>query len=211
MLRIAVSPLGRVEVSAPNDVSDADIIARVRRRASWIARQLSRFDRWRPRTPPRQYESGETHLFLGRPYRLLILQGPMDVALDGSRLVMTLPSDGTRALRQSVLRNWYRRQARRVFPERLDAVLPPFARRGVMRPRLLIREMTRRWGSYTTQGSLVLNLELVRASPSLVGYVIAHELAHALHPHHGPEWNDLLTRILPDWRTRKDQLELELL
>lgn len=82
---------------------------------------------------------------------------------------------------------------------------------GVERPRLMIREMTHRWGSFTAKGLLVLNLELVRASPSLIDYVIAHELAHALHPDHGAKWEELLTRAMPDWRARKDELERELL
>ena len=211
-LRISVTPEGRVVVSAPADASDADIVNRVRRRGAWIVRQRARFERWRPRTPPRQYEGGETHLFLGRPYRLLKVRSEaFGVRVDGDRLVLNMPQDKGPAFRRAVVRHWYRLQARRVFPERLAAILPPFARLGVKRPRLVIREMTHRWGSFTAKGVLVLNLELVRASPSLIDYVIAHELAHALHPNHGAGWEELLTRVMPDWLVRKDELERELL
>ncbi len=211
-LRIAVTPEGEVVVSAPTHANDADIVSRVRRRGAWIVRQQARFDRWRPRTPPRQYESGETHLLLGRPYRLLNEPGTtIGVRIDGDRLVLTLPQDKGLDFRRTVLRHWYRLHAHRIFPERLSAILPPFARLGVERPRLVIREMTHRWGSFTAKGALVLNLELVRASSSLIDYVIAHELAHALHPDHGAGWEGLLTRVMPDWRTRKDELERELL
>ncbi|GGK50527.1 M48 family metallopeptidase [Salinarimonas ramus] len=211
-LRIVVTPEGEVVVSAPSHASDADIISRVRRRGAWIVRQRARFDRWRPRTPPRQYESGETHLLLGRPYRLLVEAGTsIGVRIEGSRLILTEPDNKGLVFRRTVLRHWYRLHAHRIFPERLRAVLPPFARLGVERPRLVIREMTHRWGSFTAKGALVLNLELVRASPSLIDYVIAHELAHALHPDHGWGWEELLTRAIPDWRARKDELERELL
>lgn len=211
-LRIAVTPEGEVVVSAPQEARDEDIVSRVRRRGAWIVRQQARFDRWKPRTPPRQYESGETHLLLGRPYRLLKQTGSaIGVRLDGDRIVLTLPQDKGLIFRRTVIQHWYQLHAHRIFPERLTAVLPPFARQGVVRPRLVIREMTHRWGSFTAKGALVLNLELVRASPSLIDYVIAHELAHALHPDHGAGWEDLLTRVLPDWRTRKNELERELL
>lgn len=211
-LRIAVTPEGRVEVSAPADASDSDIVSRVRRRGAWITRQLARFDRWRPRTPPRQYESGETLLFLGRPYRLLIAVGRhIGVQIDGARLVLTLPERKDQIYRRTIVRHWYRLQAHRFMPERLRVVLPPFERQGMDRPQLIIREMTHRWGSYTAKGNLVLNADLVRASPSLIDYVIAHELAHALHADHGPEWEALLTRVMPEWRNRKDELERELL
>lgn len=211
-LRIAVTPEGEVIVSAPTHANDADIVSRVRRRGAWIVRQQVKFDRWRPRTPPRQYESGETHLLLGRPYRLLVEAGAaIGVRTDGGRLVLTLPQDKGPAFRRTIVRHWYGLHAHRLFPERLTSVLPPFARLGVERPRLVIREMTHRWGSFTAKGALVLNLELVRASPSLIDYVIAHELAHALYPDHGANWVELLTRVMPDWRTRKDELERELL
>jgi predicted metal-dependent hydrolase len=211
-LRIVVTPDGEVVVSAPTHANDADIVSRVRRRGAWIVRQQAHFDRWRPRTPARQYESGETHLLLGRPYRLLIETGmTLGVRIDGDRLVLNLPRDKGLVFRRTVFRHWYRLHAYRIFPERLSAILPPFARLCVERPRLIVREMTHRWGSFTAKGALVLNLELVRASPSLIDYVIAHELAHALHPDHGAEWKDLLSRVMPDWRTRKDELERELL
>lgn len=136
---------------------------------------------------------------------------PIDVRLDGDRLVLSLPDDKGMVFRRTVLQHWYRIYAHRVFPERLSAILPPFARLGVARPRLVIRNMTHRWGSFTAKGALILNLDLVRASPSLIDYVIAHELAHALHPDNGAGWEELLTRVMPDWRARKDALERELL
>ncbi|MBQ0821080.1 M48 family metallopeptidase [Microvirga sp. HBU67558] len=71
--------------------------------------------------------------------------------------------------------------------------------------------MRTRWRSFTSAGNLVLNADLVRASVSLIDYVIAHELAHALVPNHGAEWRDVLSRVMPNWMDRKEQLEHQLL
>ena len=70
--------------------------------------------------------------------------------------------------------------------------------------------MTKRWGSYTPKGRIVLNVDLVRASPAQIDYVICHELAHAFHPDHGKEWRDMLSNIMPDWEGRKLMLETQL-
>src|SRR5580693_3692216 len=35
--------------------------------------------------------------------------------------------------------------------------------------------------SYTRSGRIVLNVDLIRASPMLIDYVICHELTHAFH------------------------------
>jgi len=211
-LRIAVAPNGRVCVSAPVAATDDEVCQRVARRGGWISRQLRQFDHWRPKTPPRQYLSGETHLFLGRQYRLHVTsEGAPDVRLDGDRLVLAVHEEGSFTHRRTVLQRWYALQSRRIFPQRLDVAVPPFLRVGVAKPRLIIRVLARRWGSYTAAGNLVLNRDLVRASPHLIDYVVTHELAHAVHPDHGSDWQDLVTRTMPDWRERKRQLEQQLL
>jgi predicted metal-dependent hydrolase len=40
-----------------------------------------------------------------------------------------------------------------------------------------------------------------------IEYVVVHELCHSVVPHHGPKFEALLTRCLPDWRERKARLE----
>jgi predicted metal-dependent hydrolase len=67
--------------------------------------------------------------------------------------------------------------------------------------------MSKRWGSFTPGGRVVLNVDLVRASPRLIDYVICHELAHAFYPNHGDGWRSLLETVMPDWAERKAQLE----
>lgn len=211
-LRIVVSPDGSVAAHAPDQATDDEIVARVSRRGGWIKRELLRCERWRPRTPARQYVSGETHLFLGKQYRLVVTsEGAPQVRLDGDRIVLAVRENSNFVHRRTLLRHWYGLQSHRVFPERLEATAPPFLRLGVVKPRLIIRAMSQRWGSFTSKGNLVLNSELVQASPHLIDYVIAHELAHALYPDHGLSWQGLLTQAMQDWRSRKDDLERQLL
>ncbi|WP_375390431.1 M48 family metallopeptidase [uncultured Sphingomonas sp.] len=211
-LRIVVSPDGSVAAYAPDRATDDEIVTRVSRRGGWIKRELLRCERWRPRTPARQYVSGETHLFLGKQYRLVVTgEGAPNVRLDGDRIILAVRENSNYVHRRTLLRHWYGLQSHRIFPVRLDVAALPFLRMGVVKPRLIIRLMSQRWGSFTAKGNLVLNSELAQASPHLIDYVIAHELAHALHPDHGPNWQGLLTQTMPDWRKRKDDLEHQLL
>lgn len=138
-------------------------------------------------------------------------EGAPDVRLDGDRMILAVRPDRSFVQRRVLVRHWYWLQGHRVFPERLAATAPPFVRLGIAEPRLVIRTMSQRWGSFTARGNLVLNSELAQASPHLIDYVIAHELAHALHPDHGTGWQGLLAQTMPDWRARKDELERQLL
>ena len=71
-LEIAVEPDASVVVAAPFDVPIEAIAEKVRKRAAWVRRQQRFFSQFMPRTPERRYLAGETHLYLGRQYRLKV-------------------------------------------------------------------------------------------------------------------------------------------
>lgn len=211
-LRIVVDPEGEVAVTAPLQATDEAVIARVSRRGDWIQRQQERFSRWRPKTPVRQYLSGETHLFLGDQLRLQIEPGlARGVEKRGNRLVVGLGNAKGRGLARELVQGWYAAQARLILRERWQAQHGIWVRYGAQASRLIVRPLRNRWGSMTPAGSLVLNADLVRASPQLIDYVIAHEMGHLLHPDHGKAWRSLLSRVIPDWEERKSRLETQLL
>lgn len=71
-LEIAVHPDAQVIVKAPKGTNPKAIQCRMVKRARWIIKQINYFRKFEPRTPSRCYVGGETHLFLGRHYRLKI-------------------------------------------------------------------------------------------------------------------------------------------
>jgi predicted metal-dependent hydrolase len=129
-LTIEVHPDGRVLVRAPLGCPDALIAERVARRAAWISRQLAEFAAYRPRTPARQYVNGETHLYLGRQYRLRLEAGAAaGVRLAQGRMLVTLPGlpglidrgpdpapDPAPERVRALLYHWYRQRALIIVP-----------------------------------------------------------------------------------------------
>jgi len=77
-MEIAVHPDQTVIVKAPVGANYTAVEKKVRKRAGWIKRQLDFFRQFDPRTPRRNYVSGETHLYLGRRYRIKIHQGQLN-------------------------------------------------------------------------------------------------------------------------------------
>lgn len=207
-LAISVEPNLRVSVVAPED-SDLDTIAAlVRKRAPWILRQQRELEQYLPQTPPRQYVSGETHRYLGRQYRLKVVEGsPEGVKLSrGWLYIQATDKRDTERVRQ-LLDGWYAAQARRVFPERLSAMLPRVQLLGVTeRPALSIKPLVARWGSCSGSGSITLNLRLMQVPKQYIDYVIIHELCHLIEHNHSRRFYQLLDRAMPDWRERRRAL-----
>ena len=209
-LGISVQPDLRVVVKAPEGTPLAEIEARVLKRAPWIIKQQKDLARYLPHLPPRQYVSGETHRYLGRQYRLKVVESESGteepVKRDRNFITVHVPDKaGTEHVRE-LLDDWYHAHARRLFRERLDACFPKMEHVGVPYPELAVRAMRSRWGSCSPKGRITLNVKLIKVPTSYIDYVIFHELCHLAEPYHSPRYYELLDRVLPDWRERRDGL-----
>jgi predicted metal-dependent hydrolase len=208
-LGISVHPDLSVTVKAPLDSDFVLIEQKVKKRAAWILRQQRTFERYLPGLPHRQYVSGETHRYLGRQYRLKVIQcdpGAEQVRMTRGRIFIHVRDPGDRKRVKRLLTQWYRRRAARVFRERLDACFDEVASLGIAYPELRIRIMKSRWGSCMPPGRIRLNLKLVQVSKRYIDYVIMHELCHLKEPNHSKAYYVLLDGVMPDWRERKRQL-----
>lgn len=211
-LEIAVEPDAKVVVAAPVDAPIEAIAEKVRRRGAWIRRQQRHFSQFLPRTPEPLYVAGATHRFLGRQYRLKVLRAakPGVQRVRGFVIVRTREPERPETTKRLV-EGLYRREARKIFAERMEAVLGRFPDPVRFRPAgLIVRRMAKRWGSLSPAGRLLLNRRLVEAPTDAIDYVIAHELCHMAEPHHGAAFYRLLGRVLPDWEERKRRLEVEM-
>ncbi len=209
-LGIKVYPGGSIEVFAPVDADEGEIFRKLRSKAPWVLKQLDHFDSFRPLTPPRKYVSGETHLYLGRQYRLKIVAGADKVIKAYSGQLWMYNTDITPTALNLQLYQWYREKAITVFEEMLDEVLPKFRKYKIEKPALIVRSMSKRWGSCTPAGKIILNTELIKAPKGSIEYVIIHELCHLVHHNHTKPFFDLQNRMLPDWKKWKDRLEYSL-
>ena len=206
-LAIKVNTDLQVTVIAPVGTNYADVQAVVRRRAPWILRKQRELERYLPKIPPRQYVSGETHRYLGRQYRLKVIQDDQErVKLTRGYLhVWASDKANTRRVQRQV-EGWYRRQAQRVFRERMEAMLPRFARLEIPQPEVKMRKMKSRWGSARKSGRITLNLKLMQVPKHYIDYVIVHELCHLAEHNHSKRYYALLDRMMPDWRERRQRL-----
>jgi predicted metal-dependent hydrolase len=193
-LAIHVYPDCSVVVDAPVGSAVSEIEKRVLKRASWILRQQRQFqDCANPQPLPRRYVSGESYLYLGRQYRLKVVESKVErVQLSRGYLTVSVGNTAEKLHIAQLLENWYRNRARRVFEEQY--------------PVLDIRAMKTRWGSCTITGRILLNPKLIQVPKNLIDYVILHELCHLKECNHNATFYGLLNRVLPNWRELKHTL-----
>ena len=206
-LGIKVLPDGLVSVIAPNDTSIIDINKKVKLKANWILKQQAFFCSYKPNTPERKYVNGETHLYLGRQYKLQIIEDTInEIKIYNGAMIMktkkTIP-----AYLEKKLNEWYKEKAIFHFEELLNSSLEKFNKYKVEKPVLDIRLMQKRWGSCTKSGKIILNTELIKAPKGSIEYVVIHELCHLVHHNHNKDFYDLQNRLSPNWEKWKEKLE----
>jgi predicted metal-dependent hydrolase len=210
-MEIAVHPDSMVVIKAPVGTDFPEIRKRVVKRAGWIKRQLDYFRQFEPRTPGRSYIGGETHLYLGKQYRIKIRSGDMDsVKLIRGHFFIETKGNATPDKVKYIMESWYADKAACRFKESYDRNWQYFEKHSLAKPRIQIRRMQKRWGSLSKGGTLTLNTDLIRAPMECIDYVIMHELCHLKFHDHSSEFYRFLDKVLPDWEKRKHKLELVL-
>ena len=64
-----------------------------------------------------------------------------------------------------------------------------------------------RWGSCSSEGSIMINWRLVMAPKSVYKYVIVHEVAHLEYMNHSPEFWNLVKKLYPNYFKERSWLK----
>ena len=199
-------PNGRVRVAAPLRVSNEAVRLAVVGKLGWIRRQRSKFQE-QTRESQREMVSGESHYFLGRRYRLRVIdhEGAGRVVVRNRRtLELHVRRQSGQVERERVLQRWYREQLRELIPPLLTkwAVIL-----GVQPAAWGIKRMKTKWGACNVDVKRIwLNLELAKKPAQCLEYIVVHEMTHLLERHHNDRFISLMDQHLPHWRLYRQEL-----
>lgn len=204
-LGIKVDPDMDVFVMAPLGTDLEIVLEKVKKRAPWILKQRYYFLGFFPKTPKRNYISGETHLYMGRQYQLKVIDAKKSEVKYKGRSIQVSTTDRSKV--ESLLKDWYKEKAKVKFAEIAEPIIQRFKKYNVEPKGIYLLEMSKRWGSCTPKGKILLNPELIKAPKACIEYVITHELCHLIHHDHTQKFIDLQSREMPDWEKWKEKLE----
>lgn len=205
---IKVFPDKKIVVKVPVDVAEDRIEAFIRQKYFWLKEQLADIDKYQHNQVPKEIISGEKLLYLGRSYQLKIHEFQIIEKVCVEKNVINLYSHKScRNIKHNslVLELWYKEQTAKVFDAEFNKMLKLFGYENP--PRMNIKKMEKRWGSYTGKGTIILNPELIKASKNCMDYVIAHELCHVRYKNHDEDFYNLLNIKFPNWPKTKEKLE----
>ena len=206
-INLKVKPNGEVILTAPTDSNKRDIEYVLKKRADWIDKKIAFFDAHRD-NHEKEYVSGENFKYLGRNYRLKVIEstGIEGVKLQRGYLQVFVKQTANTERKKKLLRAWYSQKAQIHFMKAIEKY-KRIVKQEIETVR--IREMKTRWGSCNpAKGFINLNLKLIEKPTECIEYVVFHELAHLVHADHSTKFYNYLSLFMPDWEKRKDRLEM---
>ena len=203
-ITLKVRPNGEALLTAPKTASDEHIKFIIEKRAKWIAQKRTFFASFM--TPQKEYVSGEDFKYLGRSYRLKVVQSKEErVKLQRGYLELFVKDKSDIKRKENLIYEWYYEKAMLYFFNILQE-FNKIVKQDIKSVK--IRQMKTRWVSCNPYKSYInLNIELIKKPKACIEYVVFHELAHLLYPNHSKQFYDYLTLYMPDWQKRKEILE----
>lgn len=203
-LHLAVYPPdGRVRVAVPRHVTDDNVRLAIVSKLRWIKKQQKDFED-QPRQSERKYVSGECYYFMGRRYRLQLIErvGKHSIRILKSGKIKMYVNPGTAiAGKERLLHSWYRDELKKLVPGLLEK-WQPFTGKTVAS--WGIRKMKTKWGSCNIEARRIwLNLELAKKPLECLEYILVHELVHLHERSHNERFKELLGKYLPNWQASR--------
>ncbi len=205
-LAVRIGTGGAVTVLAPERASERAIEAFLAQCRNWIESRRAEVRERLAQSPPKRFVEGERFLLRGEPCELGFspsLTG--EVRRIGNWLVAPVGWEGSERLAR-LLTGFFRAEAQQFLEARTRARA---AELGICLGRIGITSAAHRWGSCSRGCDVNFSWRLIQCPPSLIDYVIAHELAHTREMNHSPRFYAVLNGFLPEWRERQRELRKE--
>lgn len=205
-ITLKVKPTCEVILTAPLLTTDEHIEYILKKRKDWISKKIEFYKaNYKPQI--KEYVSGENFKYLGKNYRLKIIQSDDEcVKLQRGYIQIFIKNKSNLEKKKKLLNDWYLIKAENYFKKIIAKYLSIV---NVNIQNIRIRQMKTRWGSCNSAKSYInLNSELIKKPSNAIEYVIFHELSHLVHSNHSREFYNYLSTYMPDWQKRKSRLEL---
>jgi len=156
--------------------------------------------------PEYKFENG---IQIGKSHTLIVqptVGQDFNVSRHGQKIVVKLPPDKqindpdvSRKIRDTVI-SALRIEAKSYLPKRLSFLAQKFS---YNYEKVRFSHASGRWGSYSSNGTVSLNIALMKLPFELIDYIIIHELAHSKQMNHSQMFWSLVESADPKYKLHR--------
>lgn len=204
---IRIFPPDKIRVRVPKKATEEEVLKIVKFKGKWISQKLFEFKDIEYGKINKEYVNGEYFMYLGRNYYLEIVKNndakkPNVKLYQGKFYIETNTTNKDKL--KLAMENWYREKTLEKVIEKVEYFKPYFKKE----PKSIkVKEQKKRWGSCNFKGDLMFNWRISMVPSNVLDYIVVHEMCHMVHFDHSKKFWNLLEKILPDYRDRKEWLK----
>lgn len=150
---------------------------------------------------------------IGKSHMLEVgIASSLSVKRVGQRIIVGLPAglglDEPRVVKaiREVVQTALRVEAKSYLPKRLSYIA---TQHGFQYTSVRFSHASGRWGSCSSQGTISLNIALMKLPFELIDYVLVHELAHTRHLNHSEAFWQTVAQADPHYKEHRRALKQE--
>jgi len=178
-----------LRVTVPPGLRPSEVDRFLDRHRDWLELKLARLpDRPQVRAGVKIPLRGTPHLIVHRPGK----RGTVAVACEDGAPALHVHGEEAHLPRR--LADFLKREARRDIE---PLVAKHTARVGRRAKAIRFKDTSSRWGSCTADGTLSFSWRIMMAPPTVIDYLVAHEVAHLREMNHGPKFWALCRELCP--------------
>lgn len=201
-LNITVERDRSIIVRAPKSLSAERVQEIVDSKKQWIKEKIAHSQKYPLNYNPKEFVSGETLMYLGRNYQLIVEQDDFEGVKFNQRFKISKQNQKDANI---LFKDWYM--------ERSSSKIKPLARKyaenlGVTYNECKVSEMKYRWASCTPKNNIIFNWRIIKGPQYVVEYLVAHELVHLMENNHTPRFWHILSIQIPNYQRAKDWLKI---
>ena len=194
---------GSVSARVPEKLSAEEIEEVLLSKQYQIHRHLAEWTQLNERYVLREFVSGQSFLYLGRNYRLKLVDEALgELKFNQGKFFLGKPEIEKA---ESYFVDFYKRK----LQERIRPLVKQYqAQLGVHPREVKVMELQHRWASCTATGNVNFHWKCAMAPLDVLHYIVVHELAHLIHLNHTPAfWNEV-DKVLPNYEKPMNWLRL---
>ena len=200
-LSITVERDRSVIVHAPYNTSSEKINSIIEKKKFLLHKKINSSNKFPVPKPYKEFVSGESIMYLGHLYKLEISQDNFSGVRFENRFSI---SSNNRSSANQLLKDFYYEQANEIIIPRIKRFADSL---GVVQKNISVADSKYRWGSCTPKGNISFNWRIIKAPINVIDYIIVHELTHLLEANHTPDFWNIVSIQLPNYKKAKDWLK----
>lgn len=157
------------------------------------------------------YTEGENIYYMGTPYEIKVIRGIRNsLEFNGAEFIFTIKisqfsnNEDSEKVKMELMMAWFRKQGIEYLTKRTADLAKQL---GLSINKVYIKNVKTIWGSCSTKNNINYNIRLISMPKEVIDYVIIHELCHLVQRNHSKKFWELVERIIPDYREKRDFLK----